>query len=102
MRGSSKMSITITLPDEVQLQLQRAAEVQQRSVEEVAVDILSGAMEMDAALPTPEEVVARIRAIRPNPQAVRAATGSLAEVLSRRAAPSRLRSWRVAARMGSR
>ena len=34
------MSITITLPDDVQAQLQRTAESQRRSLEEVALDIL--------------------------------------------------------------
>lgn len=79
------MSITITLPDEVHSQLQRAAEVQRRSVEEIVADILSSAMHNDSELPTPEEVVARIRAGHPNPDALRAATTSLAEAL--RSAP---------------
>ena len=75
------MSITVTLPDDVQAQLQRAAESQRRSLEEVALDILTNAAEAGPAVPTPEEVVARIRATPPNPKGVRAATGSLATAL---------------------
>ncbi len=75
------MSITITLPDDVQAQLQRAAESQRRSLEELALDILASAAGAGPAEPTPEEVVARIRATSPNPKSVRAATGSLAAAL---------------------
>jgi len=76
-----KMSITITLPDDVQAQLQRSAESQRRSLEEVALDILTNAAGAGPAEPTPEEVVARIRATPPNPKSVRAATASLAAAL---------------------
>ncbi len=76
-----KMSITITLPDDVQAQLQRAAESQRRSVEEVALDILADAAGAGPAGSTPEEVVARIRATSPNPQSILAATASLAAAL---------------------
>lgn len=75
------MSITITLPDDVQAQLQRAAESQHRSLEEVALDILANAAVADPAVPTPEEVVARIRATSPNPKSILAATASLAAAL---------------------
>ncbi len=75
------MSITITLPDDIQAQLQRAAESQRRSLEEVALDILAKAAGTGPALPTPEGVVARIRATSPNPKSVRAATSSLAAAL---------------------
>ena len=75
------MSITITLPDDVQAQLQRAAESQRRSLEEVALDILANAAGAGPAVSTPEEVVARIRATSPNPKSIPAATGSLASAL---------------------
>jgi hypothetical protein len=79
------MSITITLPDDVQAQLQRAAELQRRSLEEVALDVLAGAAGAGPAGFTPEEVVARIRATSPNPNSILAATASLAAAL--RSAP---------------
>jgi hypothetical protein len=75
------MSITITLPDDVEAQLQRAAESQNRSLEEVALDILANAAGAGPAASTPEEVVARIRATPPNPKGIVAATGSLAAIL---------------------
>ena len=75
------MSITITLPDDVQAQLQRSAELQRRSLEEVALDILASAAGAGPAVSTPEDVVARIRATPRNPTSVVAATGSLATAL---------------------
>ncbi len=75
------MSITITLPDEVRAQLQRAAESQRRSLEELAQDILANAAEAESAAPTAEEIVARIRATPPNPKSLVPATGSLASAL---------------------
>jgi hypothetical protein len=75
------MSITITLPDEVQAQLQRAAESQRRSLEELAQDILANAAEAESAAPTAEEIVAKIRATPPNPTSFVAATASLAAAL---------------------
>ena len=75
------VSITVTLPDGVQAQLQRAAESQRRSLEEVALDILANAAGAASAVSTPEEIVARIRATSPNPKSIPAATGSLATAL---------------------
>jgi hypothetical protein len=75
------MSITITLPDDVEAQLQRAADSQRRSLEEVAADILANAAGAGTAASTPEEVVARIRATPPNPKSIVAATSSLATAL---------------------
>jgi hypothetical protein len=75
------MSITITLPDEIEVQLQRAAESQCRSLEEVALDILANAAGAGSAAATPEDIVAKIRSTAPNPKCVVAATESLAEAL---------------------
>lgn len=50
------MSTTITLPDDVQAQLQRAAESQRRSLEEVALDILANAAGAEPAGFAPEDV----------------------------------------------
>lgn len=67
--------------NEIGLPLQRKAEAQHRSVEEVALAILASALEADQAFPTPEQVVAKIQATPPNPQSLRPASGSLAEAL---------------------
>lgn len=74
------MAVVLTLPRNLEERLQRRAGLQHRSVEEIAIDILSGALEEDT-FPTPEEVVARIRATPPNPLSMRRATGSLADAL---------------------
>jgi plasmid stability protein len=79
------MTVTITLPDDVKAQLQREAEAQDRSVEEVALGILSGALRPASAFPAPEDVVAKIKATAPDPHNIRFARGSLAAAL--RAAP---------------
>jgi plasmid stability protein len=90
------MSITITLPHEIGAQLERRASAQRLSVERLALDILSDALEAEESFPTPEEVVAKIRATPPNPRGIRPAAGSLAEAL--RDAPDDpdfdLASWR--------
>lgn len=77
------MPITITLPAELEENLQAKAEAQQRPLAELIVDILAGAVESEENddLPGLEEVVAEIRALPPNPAAVRPATASLAELL---------------------
>ena len=75
------MEVAITLPDGIVMSLQRRAEVEHRSIEELAVDILANALEADDSFPTPEEVVARIQATPPNPSSIRLASGSLAEAL---------------------
>src|SRR4051812_13796900 len=56
---AGKMTITITLPNEIELPLQRKAEAEHRSVEEVALAILATALEADQAFPTPQQVVAK-------------------------------------------
>ena len=75
------MSITITLPDELETQLQQRAQAQNRSVEELALDLLTDALEANETYLTPEEVVVKIRATPPNPHSIRPARGSLAEAL---------------------
>lgn len=74
------MTITLTLPNKLEQHLQRRAGLQHRSVEQVAIDILTGVLNEDN-FPTPEEVVARIKATPPNPHGIRRATGSLADAL---------------------
>jgi hypothetical protein len=79
------MSVTITIPADLEPQLRRAADAQHRTEEEVALDILraglgdepDGGDELDLAA-----VVAAIRALPPNPRAIRPGHGSLAAALA--------------------
>lgn len=81
------MAITITLPDVLAAKLETEAQAQQRSAEEVAVELLDQALaaepeQSDYVPLTLEEVVARIRATPPNPKMVRPPSGSLGEYLA--------------------
>ncbi len=75
------MGITITLPDNIAVRLQRKADAQHLSVKEVALDILETVLEAESAFPTPETVVSKIKATPPNPQSIRPPRGSLADAL---------------------
>jgi hypothetical protein len=77
------MPVTITLPKKIETQLEALAEEQHLPVEKLALDILNHAVEveMEGSFPTPEEVVARIKALPPNPHGVHPAKGSLAKAL---------------------
>ena len=75
------MSITITVPREIETELQDKAMQQNLSVEELAIALLSHALDREPAFPTPEEVVAEIQSMQPNPIRLRPANGSLAEAL---------------------
>ena len=74
------MAVTITLTDALEKRLKREAEVQHRSVEELALAILSRVLDMEET-PSPEAVVAKIQATPPCAANIRPATGSLAEAL---------------------
>jgi hypothetical protein len=74
------MTLTITVPDRLVEQLQRQADKRQISTEEVALELLEERLAA-AFWPTPEEVVAKIKALGPDPTAIRPAEGSLAEAL---------------------
>jgi hypothetical protein len=76
------MTLTITLPNHLAEQLQRKAEEEKLTAEEVAIDLLEDALE-EIWWPTPEDVVAKIKAMPPEPSAIRPAEGSLAEALRR-------------------
>lgn len=81
------MEITLTLPDVLAARLQTEARVRRRSTEEIAVELLDQALEVESDSqeyipPTLEEVVARIRATPPNPQMIRSPEGSLGEYLA--------------------
>ncbi|MBA3947765.1 MAG: hypothetical protein H0X37_24825 [Herpetosiphonaceae bacterium] len=75
------MAVMIKVPDELQEQLQQRAEIEHRSVEEVTLGLLQDALERTELFPTVDDVVARIKAIGPNPDNVRPAQGSLADAL---------------------
>jgi hypothetical protein len=98
------MTLTITLPEKIAEQLQRKAKERHLSATEVAIDLLENALDeqtnfhsalangkapvtetddgTEEAFPTPEEVVAKIKALGPSdPRNIRLAQGSLAEVL---------------------
>lgn len=75
------MALTLTIPDELAEQLQQAAEEQQLSVEEIFVQILRRALHRSAYFPTPEQVVAKIKALPKNPMNPIPAQGSLLDYL---------------------
>ncbi len=77
------MPVTITLPDELAKNPQTRAEIQRVSLAELVADLLSVAfaVEPDDDFPTPEEVVAEIKATPPNPANIHPATESLADLL---------------------
>ena len=79
------MSVTITIPADLEPQLRRAAEAQHRPAEEVALDILRDGLRDEPNAGDDlnlEAVVAAIRALPPNPQAIRPGRGSLADALA--------------------
>ncbi len=86
------MTTTIALPERLAEQLQQRATVEHRSVESLAIEcIVAGLTETDAAiadhhrqpLDDPEllTLVARIKAMPPNPASIIPARGNLADVL---------------------
>ena len=89
------MAITITLDDDLVAGLESRAKEHQFSVEQLAISILTKAVEESESV-TPREAVTRIQATTPNPTQVRPATANLADVL--RAAPGDpcfdLESWK--------
>jgi len=74
------MSLTITIPDPLAERLQARAQARQRSAQEIVVELLDQNLEedIDAEL---KALVARIRALPPDPSLIRPATGSLKEYL---------------------
>lgn len=86
------MSVTITIPADLEPRLRRAADAQQRPAEEVALDILrDGLPDEPAGIdhhlddeidPDLGVVVAAIRALPRNPQSIRPGRGSLADFLA--------------------
>lgn len=77
------MATIITVPDNLEAQLQQQAKAQHRSVEAVALDLLREALGATTTHPSVDEVVAKIKASGPNRSAIRPAQGSLADILRR-------------------
>ena len=75
------MTVTITLPDDLEAQLQSQAALQDVTVEELGIGLLSSAVESMTFEPTLESVVASIRALPRDAKNIRPAVGSLAEAL---------------------
>ncbi len=76
------MATTITLPDTLETELQQRARTEQRSVEDIALEILHEAF-AGPTLSSLDAVVAKIKSTGPNPDNIRSAQGSLADVLRR-------------------
>jgi len=74
------MAITITLDDNLLVELENRAKKQQLSVEQFALSILTEAVQ-ETDFATPREAVARIQATPPNPTQIRPATANLADLL---------------------
>ncbi len=75
------MSITITLPEEIESRLQRKAEMQHRSIEEVAIDLLHSVLEQEDVGPSLDQVIRTIQGTPPDPNNIRSAEDSLATAL---------------------
>ena len=74
------MALSIHLTDELESKLNREAKNRRRSPEQVIIDILTNALE-DDPIPAVADVVARIKAIPPNPAMITLPQGSLSEAL---------------------
>lgn len=74
------MSMVIRLPQELENRLKREADARALPAEELALVILDHALEEETE-PTLEEVVAKIKALPPNPDSIQYPTGSLEDYL---------------------
>lgn len=79
------MTLTISLPIEVQEKLEKRAKAVKWSVEQMATHLLDEALSITVRPSkeelTPEDVVARILSLPPKPQNIRASVGSLSDAL---------------------
>lgn len=86
------MTTLIALPDDVAVQLQHQAAIRNRSVEALAIEYIVAALDEQTAAPADAqitldddnellEIVARIKAMPPNPANIIPAQGNLAAVL---------------------
>jgi hypothetical protein len=75
------MSITINMPDHMEERLKRKSKTEQRSMEQLIIQLINDALETENQFPSPEEIVAKIQATPPAPASLRPASGSLAEAL---------------------
>ncbi len=74
------MTLLIHLSQELETRLKREASARALSPEDYALALLDDAL-LEETTPTPEEVVAKIKTIPPEPQYVHPATASVADVL---------------------
>ncbi|MBP9501390.1 MAG: hypothetical protein KBF17_04435 [Candidatus Promineofilum sp.] len=74
------MTISIQLSETLEKNLRRAARQRRLSPEKLAAQILEEALFVETS-PNLEEVIAKIKALPPNPHAIRPAVGSLKEAL---------------------
>jgi hypothetical protein len=75
------MALSITIPDSLEARLEDEAVHQGMAASELAVQLLSAALNGEPSAISVEDVVASIRLTPPNPDNIRPATGSLAEAL---------------------
>ena len=75
------MTITINLPNKIQIGLEQKAKAKNISIEEYAIEIFRESVENEDDIPSVDEVVDRIRSTPPNPNNIRKATGSKADAL---------------------
>jgi hypothetical protein len=89
------MAITITLADDLVAGLKDRAQRQRLSVEQLAIGILTQALEEPQSL-TPLEVVERIQATPPDPSQIIPATSNLGDALRTTSAdpPLDLEAWK--------
>ncbi|HEX5506590.1 MAG TPA: hypothetical protein VFW96_28500 [Thermomicrobiales bacterium] len=79
------MRVVLTIPDDLAAPLRRVAAARHRTAEDVALDILrAGLRDKSHGGDEPDlaAVVAAIRALPPNPRAIRPGRGSLADALA--------------------
>ena len=89
------MPTTVTLPDDLTEKLRERASTQNQSLDEFVAASLQQFLEDQEDWPSPEEVVARIRATPPDPSAFHPATESLLDYLraTRKSPPENLADW---------
>ncbi len=75
------MTLTLTLPDDLEQELAQQAKVRRQSVETVALGILQEALKTATLLPSIGEIVATVKSVHSNPLNIRPAQGSLAKAL---------------------
>jgi plasmid stability protein len=76
------MTLTITLPEPLTAALKNRAAQEHKPAVDLALKLLSDALEEENTFPTLEEIVAQIKATPPDPTAIHPAQGSLGDALA--------------------